>query len=151
MKTRLTNQRKVVLEVIKSACYHPTAEQIYKLTKKQLPKISVGTVYRNLDILVSQNLIKRIDIPGEPARFDADLSNKAYFVCKDKKAIYDINVDKANILQLIPDNSVVNKVDNFNIIIFGTSKNKPNERSLRKGQIKTINSSVWPTDHQYVR
>jgi len=135
MKTRLTNQRKVVLEVIKSACYHPTAEQIYKLTKKQLPKISVGTVYRNLDILSSQNIIKRIDIPGEPARFDADLSKKAYFVCKDKKAIYDIKIDKKEILNLIPDNSVVNKIDDFNIVLFGSAKNYPVERSLRKGQI----------------
>jgi len=140
MKTRLTNQRKVVLEVIKSACYHPTAEQIYKLTKKQLPKISVGTVYRNLDILASQNLIKRIDIPGEPVRFDADLSNKAYFVCKDKKTIYDINIDKNNVLKLISDNSVVNKIDDFNIVLFGTSKNYPVERSLRKGIVKTLNS-----------
>ena len=136
MKTRLTNQRKVVLEIIKTACYHPTAEQIYKLTKKQLPKISVGTVYRNLDVLAGQNLIKRIDIPGEPARFDADLSNKAYFVCKDKKTIYDINIDKANILKLIPDDSVVNKVDNFNIVLYGSSKNYSVERSLRKGQIR---------------
>jgi len=135
MKTRFTNQRKVVLEVIKSACYHPTAEQIYKLTKKQLPKVSIGTVYRNLDVLTAQNLIKRIDIPGEPTRFDADLSNKAYFVCRNKGAIYDIIVDKDNVLKLISDNTFVKHVDDFNIVIFGTSKNEPNERSLRKGQI----------------
>jgi len=135
MKNRLTNQRKVVLEIIKSACYHPTAEQIYKLTKKRLPKISVGTVYRNLDILVSNNSIKRIDIPGEPTRFDADLTNKAYFICKDKMTIYDIKIDKNKILNLIPDNAVVNKVDDFNIVLFGTAKSYPAERKFRKGHV----------------
>jgi len=136
MKTRLTNQRKVVLNIIKSACYHPTAEQIYKLTKKQLPKVSVGTVYRNLDVLTGLRLIKRIDIPGEPARFDSDLTDKAYFVCRDNGAIYDIDVDKDKIMKLISNHDVVNKVDGFNIVIFGTSKNKTNERILRNGQIK---------------
>lgn len=135
MKTRLTNQRKVVLEVIKSACYHPTAEHIYRLTKKQLPNISVGTVYRNLDVLTSHNLVKRIDIPSEPSRYDADISNKAYFVCRHKKTIYDIGIDKKKFLGLIADRSVIDKVDSFNVVLFGSSKTDARERGLRKGQL----------------
>lgn len=135
-KTRFTKQRKLILEVVKSACYHPTAEQIHQLVKKQLPSISVGTVYRNLDVLTEQNLIKRIDIPGEPVRFDADLSDKAYFVCKEKGAIYDIKVSKSDMQKILPKHSVVENVDTFNLVIFGQSKNDQKERSLRKGIIK---------------
>lgn len=137
-KNRLTNQRKIILDIIRAACYHPTAEQIYKLTKKQLPKVSIGTVYRNLDVLAGLGIIKRIDIPGEPARYDCDLTNKAYFVCRDNGAIYDLYVDKKQLMKLISHNGVINKVDGFNIIIFGTSSNKPNERALRKGVVRTI-------------
>ena len=137
-KTRLTKQRKFILDVIKSACYHPTAEQIHQLVKKQLPSISVGTVYRNLDVLAGQNLIKRIDIPGQPARFDADLSDKAYFVCKEKCAIYDLKVDSEKVIKLTDDESIINSVDGFNIVIFGKSKNNQFERSLRKGSLKQV-------------
>ncbi len=139
-KTRLTKQRKLILEVIKSACYHPTADQIYQLVKKQLPTISVGTVYRNLDVLTEQNLIKRIDIPGSPVRFDADLSDKAYFVCKEKGAIYDIEIDRSQLNKILPKKSVVAISDSFNLVIFGTSKNEQFERNLRKGQISPLSS-----------
>ena len=134
-KNRLTKQREVILEVVKAACYHPTAEQIFHLTRKLLPKISVGTVYRNLDVLTGLNLIKKIDIPGEPARFDAELTNKAYFVCKEKGAIYDLDIDPKKIRKLFGDNAIVNSIDDFSILIFGTTNNIPEELSMRKGQI----------------
>ena len=134
-KFRLTTQRKFILEVIQSTCYHPTADQIFKLTKKRLSKISIGTIYRNLDILTEQGLIKRIDIPNEPVRYDADLKNKAYFVCKNKGAIYDLKIDSEKIKSLI-ECDCIDEIDDFNIILFGTSKSSVSERSLRKGQVK---------------
>lgn len=136
LKTRLTKQRKLILEIVKSACYHPTADQIYQLVKKKLPKISVGTVYRNLDVLVDQKLIKRIDIPSEPVRFDADLKSKAYFVCKRRGAIYDLEIDPEKVMKLVSDQSVIESIDDFNILLFGASKSDSKERSLRKGQLK---------------
>ena len=135
-KTRLTKQRKLILSVIRSACYHPTAEQIFKLVKKKLPKISVGTVYRNLDVLTEQKLVKRIDIPGEPVRFDADQKNKAYFVCKNKGAIYDLTIDPKKVRKLISECECIEEINDFHILLFGTSKECPDERGLRKGQLK---------------
>lgn len=135
-KTRLTKQRKLILDVVKSACYHPTADQIYSLVKKKLPTISVGTVYRNLDVLTGQNFIRRIDIPGEPVRFDADLKNKAYFVCKNKGVIYDLEVDALEIKKLFKGQSAIDSIDDFTILLFGTSKTDSSELLLRKGQLK---------------
>jgi Fe2+ or Zn2+ uptake regulation protein len=135
-KSRLTKQRKLILEVVKLACYHPTAEQIYSLVKKRLPKISVGTVYRNLDVLSEQKLIKRIDIPGEPARFDGHLEKKAYFVCNRTGVIYDLRVKSDELLKLFKSKSFIKDIDEFNILLFGTSKSSSKERSLRKGKLK---------------
>ncbi len=134
-KTRLTQQRKTILDIVKSTCYHPTAEQIFKLIKKQLPKISVGTVYRNLDVLADQKLVKRIDIPGEPARFDAEMKNKAYFVCKNKGAIYDLKIDSEKLKSLV-NCDCIDQIDDFHILLFGSSKDCPSEKGLRKGQLK---------------
>ena len=136
MNHRLTKQRKLILDIIKSACYHPTAEQIYSLVKKQLLSISVGTVYRNLNVLVSQGLIKHIDIPGEAVRFDADLSDKAYFVCRKKGVIYDLPIDKSKLAKTLQETTVVESSDSFNLVIFGTSKANPSELKLRKGRVK---------------
>ncbi|MBC2744327.1 MAG: transcriptional repressor, partial [Desulfosarcina sp.] len=50
-KTRMTRQRRVILEEIRRYNNHPAADEIYERVRKQLPRISLGTVYRNLDVL----------------------------------------------------------------------------------------------------
>ena len=135
-KNRLTKQRKHILDVVKSVCYHPTAHQIHKLVIRKLPKISFGTVYRNLDVLSSQNLIRRIDIPGEPARFDADIGSKAYFICKNKGTIYDLKIDKAELDKILSDQPVVEKTDSFSLVVFGKSKSGHDDLTRRKGRLK---------------
>ena len=51
----MTTQRQVILEEVKKINTHPTADVIYNLVRERLPRISLGTVYRNLEIL-SKNL-----------------------------------------------------------------------------------------------
>ena len=134
-QNRLTPQRKQILEVVKSACYHPTADQIHQLVHRQIPNISVGTVYRNLDVLASQRLIQKIDIPGEPARFDADPGHKAYFVCRDKGAIYDLDLDPSLLSKILKAHPAIETIDNFSLVVFGTAKANQAEMKMRKGKI----------------
>lgn len=51
---------------------HPTADELYEAVRQTLPKISLGTVYRNLDVLIRAGLVTRLDMAGAQARFDAD-------------------------------------------------------------------------------
>lgn len=135
MKSRLTSQKRIVLEVVQSACYHPTAEQIFGLAQKRLPKISRGTVYRNLDFLTQSGQIKKIDIPGEPARFDADLNHKAYFVCREKEALYDLEVDKNTLSKIFKNHPAVERIEDFSLVVFGVARESEDEKKLRKGKI----------------
>ena len=48
---RMTRQRSVILEELRNSGMHPSADQLYQLVRKRLPRISLGTVYRNLEIL----------------------------------------------------------------------------------------------------
>lgn len=137
-QSRLTAQRKQILEVVKSACYHPTADQIHQLVHRLMPNLSVGTVYRNLEVLASQGMIRRIDIPGEPARFDADPSHKAYFVCRDKGAIYDLDLDTVALSKLLKNHPAIDRIDDFSLVVFGSSKENQIERKMRKGSIGTL-------------
>ncbi|MCF7810958.1 transcriptional repressor [bacterium] len=69
-KYRFSRQRKVILDELKKARCHPTADVLYRTIRKQLPKISLGTVYRNLDLLIQQGLVLKILIDGHPSRFE---------------------------------------------------------------------------------
>ncbi|MEG1288549.1 MAG: transcriptional repressor [Bacilli bacterium] len=84
-----TKQRDVILDIVNNSCNHLTAYQIYEESKKELPNISLGTVYRNLNLLVIQNKIVKIVIDGKSDRFDK-LGSHIHFICTNCENIYDI-------------------------------------------------------------
>lgn len=80
-KHRMTHQRQVILEEIRRDSSHPTADEIYERVRKRLPRISMGTVYRNLDILSSSGLIHRLE-PGLPQmRFECVTKDHYHITC----------------------------------------------------------------------
>ena len=56
---RLTNQRQVILEELRKVKTHPTAGELYDMVRVRLPRIGLGTVYRNLELLSSSGIIKK--------------------------------------------------------------------------------------------
>ena len=62
----MTKQKKLVLSIAENSNAHLTAEEIFILAKKEMPNIALGTVYRNLNILVEEGLLNRIAIAGRP-------------------------------------------------------------------------------------
>ena len=76
---RLTGPRRLVLEVIRASDAHPTAEGVHQMVRSRLPRVSLGTVYRNLRLLVAQGLVK--ELPGPHTRFDCNLSEHHHFTC----------------------------------------------------------------------
>ncbi len=77
----MTHQRQVILEEVKSDHLHPTADEIYDRVRKRLPRISMGTVYRNLDILCTHGLIGRLDPGHSQMRFDCNVSDHYHVTC----------------------------------------------------------------------
>ncbi len=80
-KYRMTNQRQVILEEIMKMESHPTADEVYERVRKRLPKISMGTVYRNLDILATFGLINRIEPGHLQMRFEGNLRDHYHVTC----------------------------------------------------------------------
>ena len=72
MAYRKTRQRQVVLEELTKLTSHPTAAELYEITRARLPKISLGTVYRNLELLARNGVIQKLEISGAEARFDGN-------------------------------------------------------------------------------
>lgn len=77
---RNTKQRKVVLDIVNYSMNHPTALDVYHECMKTLPSISLGTVYRNLNILVDRGMIRRLEIPGHIDRYDKNDWHD-HFIC----------------------------------------------------------------------
>src|SRR6266853_1319701 len=76
---RLTGPRRVVLEVLRGTESHPTVEWVHRVVRRRLPRVSLGTVYRNLRLLVAEGLAA--EIPGPHTRFDCNLSEHHHFTC----------------------------------------------------------------------
>jgi Fur family transcriptional regulator, ferric uptake regulator len=78
---RSTRQRQIILEELRKVKTHPTAVGVYEAVRKRLPKISLGTVYRNLDVLVRMGQIQKLALGGEEAHFDGDVSAHHHIRC----------------------------------------------------------------------
>lgn len=76
---RMTRQRKVILEELRKQNTHPSADEIYEIVRHRLPRISLGTIYRNLDILSGLGEIQKLELSGSLKRFDWD-TNKHYHI-----------------------------------------------------------------------
>ncbi len=90
--TRNTIQRTKILDFLKKNRSHPTAEDIFREIKKEIPTITLATVYRNLHILAEQNKILRFEINKE-YHFDAETRMHFHFLCRNSNRIIDIFPD----------------------------------------------------------
>ncbi len=88
----MTIQRKAIWNALKAAGKtHPNAETIYRLAKKELPHISMGTVYRNLSDMSARGEIVRIPVMDGPDRFDGDISRHEHAVCRVCGRLFDLS------------------------------------------------------------
>ncbi len=95
-----SKQRDAIINCLSNRTDHPTAETIYKELKAENPTISLGTVYRNLNQLVSWNTIQKIPIGFGPDRFDPNNLPHAHFYCTKCGTVSDFTFDDTKLLQL---------------------------------------------------
>lgn len=81
LNRRMTKQRQIIIEELKKVTSHPTADQLYEIVRKKLPKISLSTVYRNLETLSAEGTILKMDAAGTQKRFDATVENHYHIRC----------------------------------------------------------------------
>ncbi|MDQ7823810.1 MAG: transcriptional repressor [Candidatus Eremiobacteraeota bacterium] len=87
---RVTTQRKVILDEIKKNKTHPTAEEFYEILRKRLPRISIGTVYRNLEILHKAGLVSRFEMGNLQRRYDGNADPHYHIRCIECNRLDDI-------------------------------------------------------------
>ena len=77
---RSTRQQRLVFEAVSTTRSHPTAEWVYEAVRRELPRVSLGTIYRNLQRLVEEGRLRSFERAGL-TRYDADLELHDHFSC----------------------------------------------------------------------
>ncbi len=90
-----SRQREVILETLKENVVHPTAEYLYSILKEKEPNISLATLYRNLNQLAENDIIKKIDGLESSSHYDHNTHEHYHFICDKCKRVYDISADVA--------------------------------------------------------
>lgn len=94
---RKTKQRDLILRTLRNTDTHPTADWIYEQVKKEMPNISLGTVYRNLGMLRELGEIRELNFGSKYSRFDGNPEDHYHFVCVECDKVIDVEgcqVDK---------------------------------------------------------
>jgi Fur family ferric uptake transcriptional regulator len=106
---RITRQRQIILEEIKKVTSHPTADEVFHLVRKRLPRISLGTVYRNLEILAESGIIQQLLMCGSQKRFDGNPETHSHVRCVHCGRVADLSID-------MPELQIGNLVEGFDIV-----------------------------------
>ena len=77
---KTTRQRQIILEELKKMSSHPTADELYEMVRRRIPRVSLGTVYRNLELLSGSNAIQTLP-GGTKMRFDGNPQQHYHFRC----------------------------------------------------------------------
>ena len=87
---RNTPQRRVILQEICQMTSHPTAAELYAAVRQRLPRISLGTIYRNLEVLHEDGMIRKMEFAGIESRFDGTLKQHDHVRCTECDRVDDI-------------------------------------------------------------
>jgi Fur family transcriptional regulator, peroxide stress response regulator len=87
---RFTRQRAAVFDYLCSVESHPTAEDVYAAVRKQLPKISLATVYKALEALVDCHLANKLSSSDGPARYDCHSDAHYHLRCLETGQVCDL-------------------------------------------------------------
>ncbi len=94
MQLRMTNQRELILQELQKSRKHLSADELYERVKKIMPRISLATVYRNLETLSEAGIIGKLEISGRQKRFDYDVSDHDHIHCIQCDRVDNIRLDR---------------------------------------------------------
>jgi len=87
---RMTHQRRVILEELRDRGGHPTAEELHRRVRRRLPNISLGTVYRSLEVLARAGAVRPLYLGARRRRFDGQGEPHYHVRCTACGAIRDV-------------------------------------------------------------
>jgi Fe2+ or Zn2+ uptake regulation protein len=131
-KLRMTHQREIILDELRRCRSHPTADELYERIKKKLPRISLATVYRNLEILSEVGLITKLEISGRQKRFDWDVQDHDHVYCTECHRVDNIPTATTTCLPVDPEQQKGYQITGCRIEFYGLCPNCQKPRKIQK-------------------
>lgn len=117
-----SKQREVILNTLKENVVHPTAEYLYAKVKEKDPKISLATLYRNLNQLTENGIIKKIDGLETSSHYDHNTHEHYHFICTKCRRVFDIDAEVAPELIRRTEEKTDFLIENHDIVFSGICK-----------------------------
>ena len=114
-----SRQRECIKEFLIGRYDHPTADMVYSHVREQFPNISLGTVYRNLNLLVETGEILKLTCGNGPDHYDGNATPHYHFVCRECGQVYDIDLDEMTGLNASVQSKAPGKIDSHSILFYG--------------------------------
>ena len=93
MALKYSRQRECIKEFLMTHKDHPTADVVYMNVREPYPNISLGTVYRKLELLCDMRDVQKISVGDGIDHFDADTSAHNHFICKNCGRVIDLEME----------------------------------------------------------
>lgn len=116
---RYSRQREAIKNYLSSTTAHPTAEMVYNNIKEELPNISLGTVYRNLNFLADHNEALRLNCGDGYVHFDGCTHPHNHFFCRQCKSLSDIEMDSIQHIDKIANAGFNGIIEGHTVIFYG--------------------------------
>ena len=118
-----SRQREIILDTLKENVVHPTAEYLYSILKSRGDSnISLATLYRNLNQLAQNGVIKKIDGLETSSHYDHNIHEHYHFICEKCKRVFDVSSDVAVDVVKKTEQETGFLVKNHDIILSGICK-----------------------------
>ena len=116
---KYSRQREVIKEYLASTKEHPTADTVYLHVRKTFPKISLGTVYRNLAILESLGQVRRLSFDTQAEHYDGHTHPHYHMYCKNCGAIIDLELGELSFLDQLAASCCEGRIEEHSIYFYG--------------------------------
>lgn len=116
---KYSKQREAIKAFLQGNKAHPTADEVYASIRQQYPNISLGTVYRNLNLLSESGEIKKISYLAGPDHFDYDTSDHYHFVCRSCGRIYDMPLSTLEAVEQAVSAGAPGEVESHDLVFYG--------------------------------
>ncbi len=132
MHLRMTNQREIILRELRHSRQHLTADELYERVKKIMPRISLATVYRNLEILSEAGIIAKLEISGRQKRFDYNARVHDHIYCVVCHRVDDLELDRKSI-EAVPRHSDKGyRITGFRVEVTGICPDCQRKQNLKE-------------------
>ncbi len=122
MASKYSRQREEIKTYLSTRKDHPTADQVYTAMRVKMPNISLGTVYRNLNLLADNGEILRLQVGDKTDHFDYDTSPHHHFVCKKCGAVSDLTMPNIDSVMEAAASNFSGTIEGYDIYFYGTCK-----------------------------